>query len=116
MSQDLPKRFYHVSYVTSLDQLADTIERLGSRLGSTLVVGGVRQRFSRHNFTLPPQNVNYKEVVLPLGHRASFAIEISIPTTESSIYLTRVAWVDNAAKFEKCLNLPCSWSSYVPEQ
>ena len=30
-------RLDHVSYVTSHDQLADTVQRLGSRLGTTFV-------------------------------------------------------------------------------
>ena len=37
-------RLDHVSYVTSHDQLADTVQRLGSRLGSTFVDGGVHPR------------------------------------------------------------------------
>ena len=40
IGQDFPMRLDHVSYVTSHDQLADTVQRLGSRLGSTFVDGG----------------------------------------------------------------------------
>ena len=43
----------HVSYVTSYDQLADTVQRLGSR-----------------NFTLPLHNGQYIDVVCPLDHPA----------------------------------------------
>jgi hypothetical protein len=58
----------HVSYVTSHDQLADTVQRLGSRLGSTFVDGGVHPRFGTRNFTAPLQNGQYIEVVCPLDH------------------------------------------------
>ena len=61
-------RLDHVSYVTSHDQLADTVQRLGSRLGSTFVDGGVHPRFGTRNFTLPLQNGHYIEVVCPLDH------------------------------------------------
>jgi hypothetical protein len=61
-------RLDHVSYVTSHDQLADTVQRLGSRLGSTFVDGGVHPRFGTRNFTAPLQNRQYIEVVCPLDH------------------------------------------------
>ena len=35
----------HASYVTSHDQLADTVQRLGSRLGSAFVDGGIHPHF-----------------------------------------------------------------------
>jgi hypothetical protein len=41
MGLDLPMRLDHVSYVTSHDQLADTVQRLGARLSSTFVDGGI---------------------------------------------------------------------------
>ncbi len=61
-------RLDHVSYVASHDQLADTVQRLGSRLGSTFVDGGVHPRFGTRNFTAPLQNGQYIEVVCPLDH------------------------------------------------
>ena len=61
-------RLDHVSYVTSHDQLADTVQRLGARLGSTFVDGGVHPRFGTRNFTMPLQNGQYIEVVCPLDH------------------------------------------------
>ncbi len=64
-------RLDHVSYVTSHDQLSDTVQRLGSRLGSTFVDGGVHPRFGTRNFTLPLQNSQYIEVVCPLDHPAT---------------------------------------------
>lgn len=64
-------RLDHVSYVTSHDQLADTVQRLGSRLGSTFVDGGVHPRLGTRNFTCALKNGQYLEVVCPLDHPAT---------------------------------------------
>ena len=64
-------RLDHVSYVTSHDQLADTVQRLGSRLGITFVDGGIHPRFGTRNFTAPLKNGQYIEVVCPLDHPAT---------------------------------------------
>jgi hypothetical protein len=48
MVQNNSMRLDHVSYVTSHDQLADTVQRLGSRLGTTFVDGGIHPRFGTH--------------------------------------------------------------------
>jgi hypothetical protein len=64
-------RLDHVSYVTSHDQLADTVQRLGSRLGSTFVDGGIHPRFGTRNFTAALKNGQYIEVVCPLDHPAT---------------------------------------------
>ena len=64
-------RLDHVSYVTAHDQLADTVQRLGSRLGSTFVDGGAHPRFGTRNFTAPLQNGQYIEIVCPLDHPAA---------------------------------------------
>ncbi len=53
MVQNCPMRLDHVSYVTAHDQLADTVQRLGSRLGTTFVDGGIHPRFGTRNFTAP---------------------------------------------------------------
>jgi hypothetical protein len=58
MVQNSTMRLDHVSYVTSHDQLADTVQRLGSRLGSTFVDGGIHPRFGTRNFTASLKNVN----------------------------------------------------------
>ncbi len=50
---------------------ADTVQRLGSRLGSTFVDGGVHPRFGTRNFTMPLHNGQYIEVVCPLDHPAT---------------------------------------------
>ena len=64
-------RLDHVSYVTSHDQLADTVQRLGSRLGTTFVDGGIHPRFGTRNFTAPLLDGKYIEVVCPLDHPAA---------------------------------------------
>ena len=61
----------HISYVTQHDQLADTVQRLGSSMGSTFVDGGVHPRFGTRNFTAALKNGQYVEVVCPLNHPAS---------------------------------------------
>lgn len=61
----------HISYATSHDQLADTVQRLGSRLGSTFVDGGIHPRFGTRNFTCALKNNQYIEVVCPLDHPAT---------------------------------------------
>ena len=64
-------RLDHVSYVTSHDQIADTVQRLGSRLGTTFVDGGIHPRFGTRNFTAPLLDGKYIEVVCPLEHPAT---------------------------------------------
>ena len=64
-------RLDHVSYVTSHEQLADTVQRLGSRLGSTFVDGGIHPRFGTRNFTTALLDGKYIEVVCPLDHPAT---------------------------------------------
>jgi hypothetical protein len=67
----MPMRLDHVSYVTSHDQLADTVQRLGSRIGTTFVDGGIHPRFGTRNFTAPLLDGKYIEVVCPLDHPAT---------------------------------------------
>lgn len=66
--QNSPMRLDHISYVTSQTQLADTIQRIGSRLRTTFVDGGIHPRFGTRNFTAPLKNGRYLEVVCPLDH------------------------------------------------
>lgn len=74
-------RLDHVSYVTSHDQLADTVQRLGSLIGSSFVDGGIHPRFGTRNFTTALMNGQYLEIVCPLDH----------PATESSPWGKAVA-------------------------
>jgi len=100
-------RLDHVSYVTSHDQLADTVQRLGSRLGSTFVDGGVHPRFGTRNFTLPLTNGQYIEVVCPLDHPASdaspFGKAVSLRAAEGGGWLTWVVAVNDVAAIESRL-------------
>lgn len=97
-------RLDHVSYVTSHDQLADTVQRLGSRLGSTFVDGGVHPRFGTRNFTLPLKDGHYLEVVCPLDHPATdasaFGKAVSQRAREGGGWLTWVVSVDDVSKIE----------------
>ena len=100
-------RLDHVSYVTSHDQLADTVQRLGSRLGTTFVDGGVHPRFGTRNFTAPLLNGQYIEVVCPLDHPASdsspFGKAVSKRAAEGGGWLTWVVSVDDVSKIESRL-------------
>jgi hypothetical protein len=95
---DLPMRLDHVSFITSHDQLADTVQRLGARLSSTFVDGGIHPRFGTRNFTLPLQNGHYLEVVCPLDHPSSdstpFGKAVSQRAAEGGGWLTWVFAVD----------------------
>ena len=71
MRHNNPMRLDHVSYVTSHDQLSDTVQRIGSRLGISFIDGGIHPRFGTRNFTAPLKNNQYIEVVCPLDHPAT---------------------------------------------
>lgn len=100
-------RLDHVSYVTSHDQLADTVQRLGARLGSAFIDGGVHPRFGTRNFTLPLQNGRYLEVVCPLDHPATdaspFGKAVSRRAAEGGGWLTWVLASDDLSDIEKKL-------------
>ena len=71
MVQNSAMRLDHISYVTTHEQLSDTVQRLGARLGSTFVDGGIHPRFGTRNFTTSLKNNQYLEVVCPLDHPAT---------------------------------------------
>ena len=100
-------RLDHVSYVTSHEQLADTVQRLGARLGSAFIDGGVHPRFGTRNFTLPLQNGRYLEVVCPLDHPATdssaFGKAVSRRAAEGGGWLTWVLAADDLTDIEKKL-------------
>jgi len=100
-------RLDHISYVTSHDQLADTVQRLGSRLGSTFVDGGVHPRFGTRNFTLPLLNGQYLEVVCPLDHPATdsspFGRAVLKRANEGGGWLTWVLSVEDVREVESRL-------------
>ncbi|MCX6429710.1 MAG: VOC family protein [Actinobacteria bacterium] len=100
-------RLDHVSYVTSHEQLADTVQRLGSRLGSTFVDGGVHPRFGTRNFTMPLIDGYYIEVVCPLDHPASdsspFGKAVTKRANEGGGWLTWVVGVEDVSGIESRL-------------
>jgi hypothetical protein len=67
----MPFRLDHLSYATSHEQLVDVVQRLGARIGSPFIDGGIHPRFGTRNFTLPLKNCHYLEVVCPLDHPAA---------------------------------------------
>jgi hypothetical protein len=97
-------RLDHVSYVTSHDQLADTVQRLGSRIGSTFVDGGIHPRFGTRNFTTPLANGQYIEVVCPLDHPATeetpWGKAVSAKAREGGGWLTWVFSTDDIKPVE----------------
>ena len=98
-------RLDHVSYVTSHDQLADTVQRLGSRIGTTFVDGGIHPRFGTRNFTAPLLNGQYIEVVCPLDHPATeqtpWGKAVAQKAAEGGGWLTWVFSVDDISPIEK---------------
>jgi hypothetical protein len=105
MVQNCPMRLDHVSYVTSHDQLADTVQRLGSRLGTTFVDGGIHPRFGTRNFTAPLLDGKYIEVVCPLDHPATeqtpWGKAVSKKAQEGGGWLTWVFSTDDIAPIEE---------------
>jgi len=98
-------RLDHVSYVTSHDQLADTVQRLGSRLGTTFVDGGIHPRFGTRNFTAPLLDGKYIEVVCPLDHPATeqtpWGKAVSRKAQEGGGWLTWVFSTEDIAPIEE---------------
>ena len=98
-------RLDHVSYVTSHDQLADTVQRLGSRLGTTFVDGGIHPRFGTRNFTAPLLDGKYIEVVCPLDHPATeqtpWGKAVSKKAQEGGGWLTWVFSTEDISPIEK---------------
>ena len=104
MVQNYPMRLDHVSYVTSHDQLSDTVQRLGSRLGTSFVDGGIHPRFGTRNFTAPLQDGRYLEVVCPLDHPATeqtpWGKAVSKKAQEGGGWLTWVFSTDDISSIE----------------
>jgi hypothetical protein len=105
MVQNISMRLDHVSYVTSHDQLADTVQRLGSRLGTTFVDGGIHPRFGTRNFTAPLLDEKYIEVVCPLDHPATeqtpWGKAVSKKAQEGGGWLTWVFSTDDISPIEE---------------
>jgi hypothetical protein len=58
---------------TSHNQLADTVQRLGLRIGSIFIDGRIHSRFGTRNIIAPLVGCQYIEVVCPLDHPATEA-------------------------------------------
>jgi hypothetical protein len=105
MVQNSTMRLDHVSYVTTHDQLADTVQRLGSRLGSTFVDGGIHPRFGTRNFTCALKNGQYIEVVCPLDHPATeqtpWGKAVSKKAQEGGGWLTWVFSTEDISRIEE---------------
>jgi hypothetical protein len=95
----------HISYVATHEQLADTVQRLGSRLGTTFVDGGIHPRFGTRNFTAALNNGQYFEIVCPLEHPATektpWGQAVTQKASEGGGWLTWVFSTENISKFEK---------------
>ena len=100
-------RLDHISYAASHDQLADVVQRLGSRIGSAFTDGGIHPRFGTRNFTLPLKNGHYLEVVSPLDHPAAdaspFGKIVSQRVNEGGGWLTWVVSTDDITQIENRL-------------
>ena len=100
-------RLDHISYAATHDELIDVVQRLGSRIGSAFVDGGIHPRFGTRNFTLPLKHGHYLEVVCPLNHPAAdespFGKIVSKRANEGGGWLTWVISTDDIAPIEKRL-------------
>ena len=100
-------RLDHISYAASHDQLVDVVQRLGSRIGSAFIDGGIHPRFGTRNFTLPLTSGHYLEVVCPLDHPAAdaspFGKVVSQRANEGGGWLTWVVSTDDISPIEKRL-------------
>ena len=100
-------RLDHISYAASHDQLVDVVQRLGSRIGSAFIDGGIHPRFGTRNFTLPLKNNRYLEVVCPLNHPAAdsspFGKVVTKRANEGGGWLTWVISTDDISPIEERL-------------
>jgi len=103
-------RLDHVSYVASHDQISDTVQRIGSQIGTAFVDGGIHPRFGTRNFTAPLLNGQYIEVVCALDHPAAeqtaFGQAVSKKAAEGGGWLTWVFSTDDLAPIEAAIGRP----------
>jgi hypothetical protein len=103
-------RLDHVSYVASHDQISDTVQRIGSQIGTAFVDGGIHPRFGTRNFTAPLLNGQYIEVVCALDHPAAeqtaFGQAVSKKAAEGGGWLTWVFSTDDIAPIETAIGRP----------
>jgi hypothetical protein len=103
-------RLDHVSYVASHDQISDTVQRIGSQIGTAFVDGGIHPRFGTRNFTAPLLNGQYIEVVCALDHPAAeqtaFGQAVSKKAAEGGGWLTWVFSTEDIAPIETAIGRP----------
>jgi len=103
-------RLDHVSYVASHEQISDTVQRIGSQIGTAFVDGGIHPRFGTRNFTAPLLNGQYIEVVCALDHPAAeqtaFGQAVSKKAAEGGGWLTWVFSTDDLAPIEAAIGRP----------
>ena len=103
----MPFRLDHISYATSHDQLVDVVQRLGARIGSSFIDGGIHPRFGTRNFTLPLKNGHYLEVVCPLDHPAAeespFGKAVTTRANEGGGWMSWVVATNDISPVEKRL-------------
>ena len=66
-------RLDHISYAAPVEQLANTVQRIGSAVGASFTDGGLHPRFGTRNFVLPLAGGTYIEVVAALDHPAAYS-------------------------------------------
>jgi hypothetical protein len=100
-------RLDHVSYVASHDQISDVVNRIGSRIGTAFVDGGIHPKFGTRNFTAPLLNGQYIEIVCPLDHPATdatpFGQAVKKKADAGGGWLTWVISVEDIKLAEKVL-------------
>jgi len=100
-------RLDHVSYVASHEQISDTVQRIGSQIGTAFVDGGIHPRFGTRNFTAPLLNSQYIEVVCALDHPAAeqtaFGQAVSKKAAEGGGWLTWVFAVEDIVRIETAI-------------
>jgi len=103
----MPFRLDHISYATSHDQLVDVVQRLGARIGSAFIDGGIHPRFGTRNFILPLKNGHYLEVVCPLDHPAAeesaFGKAVTTRANEGGGWMSWVVATNDISPVEKRL-------------
>jgi hypothetical protein len=103
-------RLDHVSYVASHEQISDTVQRIGSLIGTAFVDGGIHPRFGTRNFTAPLLNGQYVEVVCALDHPAAeqtaFGQAVSKKAAEGGGWLTWVFSTEDLAPIEAAIGRP----------
>ncbi|MHB0929751.1 MAG: VOC family protein [Candidatus Nanopelagicales bacterium] len=97
-------RLDHVSYAVNHEELADTVQRFGGKLGAAFSDGGRHPHFGTQNFILPLQDNMYIEVVAALEHpaaeRAPFGQAVRQRAESGGGWLGWVVSVSDLAPFE----------------